>query len=213
MPTPAIKICGISTPATLAAVIAARADFVGLNFHPPSPRYVSSSQAQALGAQAAGRVKRVGLFVDAKDDALAEALALGALDALQLHGGESPARAAELRARFGLPVWKVISVASRADLARAEPYVGAADFILLDAKTPAGSLPGGMGLKFDWALLSGWKAPLPWGLAGGLTADNVAEAIARTGAPLVDAASGVESAPGVKQPQLIAAFCAAVRAG
>ena len=109
-------------------------------------------------------------------------------------------------------MWKVISVASRADLERAETYIGAADFVLLDAKTPAGSLPGGMGLKFDWTLLRGWQAALPWGLAGGLTPDNVAEAIALTGAPLVDTASGVESAPGIKDPGLIAAFCAAVRA-
>ena len=212
MPAPAIKICGISTPETLAAVMAARAGFVGFNFHPASPRFVSSSQAQALGAQAAGRVKRVGLFVDAKDAAISDAVGAGALDALQLHGAESVARAAELRATFGLPVWKVISVASRADLERAETYIGAADFVLLDAKTPAGSLPGGMGLKFDWTLLLGWKATLPWGLAGGLTPDNVAEAIARTGAPLVDTASGVESAPGIKDSGLIAAFCAAVRA-
>ena len=212
MPTPAIKICGISTPATLAAVIAARADFVGLNFHPPSPRYVAPGQALALARQAEGQVKRVGLFVDAKDDALAEAVGTGLLDALQLHGTESPARVAELRTRFGLPVWKVIGVASRADLARAEHYVGAADFVLLDAKTPAGTLPGGMGLKFDWTLLSGWKAPLPWGLAGGLNPDNVADAIAQTQARLVDAASGVESALGVKDPALVAAFCTAVRA-
>jgi len=208
----AIKICGISTPETLAAIIAARADYAGFNFHPPSPRYVSPSQAQVLAGQAAGRVKRVGLFVDAADAALADAVATGALDALQLHGSESPARVAELRARFGLPVWKVISVAARADLARTEAYVGAADFVLLDAKTPAGTLPGGMGLKFDWALLSGWKSPLPWGLAGGLTADNVADAIAQTRAPLVDTASGVESAPGIKDPALIADFCRAVRA-
>lgn len=208
----AIKICGISTPDTLAAVIAARADYAGFNFHPPSPRYVSPSQAQVLAGQAAGRVKRVGLFVDAADAALADAVATGALDALQLHGSESPARVAEVRARFGLPVWKVISVAARTDLPRTEAYVGAADFVLLDAKTPAGTLPGGMGLKFDWALLSGWKAPLPWGLAGGLTSDNVAEAIAQTRAPLVDTASGVETAPGVKDPALITAFCVAVRA-
>ena len=211
MRAPAIKICGISTPETLAAVIAARADFVGFNFHPPSPRFVGADLADGLARQAEGRIKRVGLFVDAKDAAISDAVGAGALDALQLHGAESVARVAELRATFGLPVWKVISVASRADLARAQTYVGAADFILLDAKTPAGSLPGGMGLKFDWALLSGWKAPLPWGLAGGLTANNVAEAIARTGAPLVDTASGVESAPGVKDVGLIAAFCRTVR--
>ena len=212
MTIPAIKICGISTPDTLAAVIAARADYAGFNFHPPSPRYVSRCQAQVLAGQAVGRVKRVGLFVDAADAALADAVVTGALDALQLHGGESPARVAELRARFGLPVWKVISVASRSDLTRVEAYIGAADFILLDAKTPAGALPGGMGLKFDWTLLNGWKAPLPWGLAGGLTPDNVAEAIAQTRAPLIDTASGVERSPGVKEPTLIAAFCDAVRA-
>lgn len=211
MPAPAIKICGISTPETLAAVIAASADYVGFNFYPPSPRFITLDQAQALGAQAAGRLQRVGLFVDAADDAVSQALATGALDVLQLHGAESPARVAELRARCRLPVWKVIPVATRADLERAADYVGAADFVLLDAKPPVGSLPGGMGLKFDWTLLRDWKAPLPWGLAGGLTAVNVAEAIVMTGAPLVDAASGVESAPGVKDVAKIAELCAAVR--
>lgn len=212
MPAPAIKICGISTSDTLAAVIAARADYVGFNFHAPSPRFVSMAQAQELGARAAGRITRVGLFVDAPDQTLAEAVATGALDALQLHGDESPARVAELRKSFGLPVWKVIGVSASADLARAQHYVGAADFVLLDAKTPVGSLPGGMGLKFDWSLLRGWQAPLPWGLAGGLNPANVGEAIAQTGAPLVDAASGVERAKGIKDPDLIAEFCAAVRA-
>ena len=212
MPAPAIKICGISTPETLAAVIAARAEFVGFNFHPASPRSVGPDQARALARQAEGQIKRVGLFVDAKDAVIADAVGAGALDAMQLHGAESPARAAELRATFGLPVWKVISVASRGDLERAENFVGAADFVLLDAKTPAGSLPGGMGLKFDWTLLSGWRTPLPWGLAGGLTPDNVTEAIALTGAPLVDTASGVEIAPGIKDAGLIAAFCQTVRA-
>ena len=211
MPEIAIKICGISTSEALAAVIAARADFVGFNFHPASPRYIEPSAAQLLARQAEGRVQRVGLFVDASDVSISDAVGVGLLDALQLHGGESPARAAELRTRFGLPVWKVISVASLADLERASAYAGAADFLLLDAKTPAGSLPGGMGLKFDWALLGRWKAPLPWGLAGGLTPDNVRDAISQTGAPLVDTASGVESTPGVKDPALIAAFCQAVR--
>ncbi len=212
MPAPAIKICGISTSETLAAVIAARADYVGFNFFAPSPRFVSLSQAQLLGTQANGKVRRVGLFVDASDAVLADAFGSGALDVLQLHGSESPARTAELRGRFGLPVWKVISVSSRADLDQAEHFVGAADLVLLDAKTPAGALPGGMGLKFDWALLSGWKPPLPWGLAGGLNAENVAHALAITRPPLVDAASGVEGSPGIKDPALIAAFCAAVRA-
>ena len=212
MVSPRIKICGIATPEALAATIAARADYVGFNFHPPSPRLVGLDQAKELARQAAGKVQRVGLFVDAPDATIAEVLAAVPLDALQLHGTENPARVAELRARYGLPVWKVISVATSADLDRATAFVGAADFVLLDAKTPAGSLPGGMGLKFDWALLSGWKAPLPWGLAGGLNAGNVAAAAAQTGAPLVDTASGVESAPGVKDSALIAAFCAAARA-
>lgn len=212
MLAPAIKICGISTPATLAAVIDARADYAGFNFYAPSPRYVSAAAARDLSRQAAGRVTRVGLFVDAADVELADAAGGDTLDALQLHGSESPARAADLRARFGLPVWKVISVATRADLARAAAYVGAADLVLLDAKTSTGELPGGMGLTFDWALLANWHAPLAWGLAGGLTAANVGTAIAQTGAPLVDTASGVETSPGVKNADLIARFCRAARA-
>ena len=213
MPAPAIKICGITTAETLAAVIAGRADYVGFNFYARSPRSVSLDQVKSLAAQAAGRVSRVGLFVDDDDAAIGAALGAAQLDVLQLHGSESPARVAQLRAGLGMPVWKVISVATRADLARTADYAGAADFILLDAKTPKGALPGGLGLAFDWALLSGWKAPLPWGLAGGLTAANVGAAIALTGAPLVDTSSGVETAPGVKDPALIAAFCAAARAG
>lgn len=212
MPAPKVKICGVSTPDTLAAVIEARADYVGFNFHPASPRFVTTVEAQALGAQAAGRIGRVGLFVDTGDAALASAVSTGALDILQLHGDESPERAAQLRERFGLPVWKVIPVASAADLGRAQAYLGAADLILFDAKTPAGSLPGGMGLRFDWSLLGGWNGALPWGLAGGLNPANVAEAITATGAPLVDAASGVESAKGIKDAALIAAFCRAIRA-
>ena len=212
MPAPAIKICGINTAETLAAVIAGRADYVGFNFFARSPRYVSLDQVKPLAAQAAGRISRVGLFVDENDAAITAAIAAAQLDVLQLHGGESPARVAQLRAGSGLPVWKVISVATRADLAHAGDYVGAADFILLDAKTPQGDLPGGMGLAFDWALLSGWQASLPWGMAGGLTAANVGGAIALTGAPMVDTSSGVETAPGVKDAALIAAFCAAARA-
>ncbi|HAU6484269.1 TPA: phosphoribosylanthranilate isomerase, partial [Citrobacter freundii] len=117
------------------------------------------------------------------------------LNALQLHGSESPERVAQLRARFGKPVWKALPVASASDVARAAAYAGAADLILFDAKTPKGALPGGMGLAFDWSLLAGYRGALPWGLAGGLNPTNVAEAIARTGAPLVDTSSGVESAP------------------
>lgn len=213
MTGPAIKICGIASPAALDAVIAARADHAGLVFFPPSPRNVTLADAAALGARAAGRIGRVGLFVDADDALLADAVSAASLDAIQLHGKEPPQRAAELRARFGIPVWKALSIASADDVARAAAYVGAVDLVLFDAKTPKGTLPGGMGLSFDWSLLSAWKAPCAWGLAGGLSADNVAEAVRLTGAPLVDASSGVESAPGVKDAGKIAAFCAAVRAG
>ncbi len=206
----AIKICGIRTPEALDAAIAARADHVGFNFHVPSPRFVTPREAGVLGARAAGRIGRVGLFVDAPDAPIAEAVAAG-LDALQLHGGETPERAAQLRAQFGLPVWKVISVAAAGDVERAAAYLDAADLILFDAKTPKGTLPGGMGLTFDWGLLSGWKDRAPWGLAGGLTPANVAEAVLRTGTPLIDTASGVETAPGIKDAALIAAFCLAAR--
>ena len=212
MSVPAIKICGISTAEALTAVIAGRAEYAGFNFCPRSPRHVSLDQVKALAAQADGRIRRVGLFVDEGDAAINAAVDAAQLDVLQLHGNESPARVAQLRAGLAIAVWKVISVVSRADLMRAAEYVGAADFILLDAKTPAGTLPGGMGLSFDWALLRGWRAPLPWGLAGGLTAANIGAAIAQTGAPLVDTASGVETAPGMKDPALITQFCAAVRA-
>jgi len=211
MPAPAIKICGVHTAEALDAVLAARADFVGFNFYPSSPRFLALSDAPLLVRQAEGRVRKVGVFVDASDAAIGEAVAAAQLDAIQLHGSESPERAGQLGAQFGLPVWKVIAVTTRDDLAKAEAYSGAAAFILLDAKTPKGSLPGGMGLTFDWALLDGWRAPLPWGLAGGLTPANVAEAASQTGAPLVDAASGIESAPGLKDPALIAAFCKAAR--
>lgn len=211
MPSPEIKICGIRDAAALDAVIDAHADYIGLNFFARSPRYVSPREAGELAARAEGRIGRVGLFVDAPDAEIAEALHAARLDALQLHGQESPERAAQLRKQFGLPVWKVVSVASAADIARADAYTGAADFILFDAKTPRGTLPGGMGLAFDWTLLSGWKGALPWGLAGGLTPENVAEAARIAGAPLVDAASGVESAPGVKDTGRIAAFVRAAR--
>lgn len=207
-----VKICGVTTPAALDAAIAARADYVGLNFYPPSPRHLPVREAGALAASADGRILSVGVFVDPDDSLLAEAVTAARLGAIQLHGEEGPARAAEVKARFGLPVWKVLPVSSAADVARAASYAGAADFILFDAKTPKGSaIPGGMGLRFDWRLLAAYDGHLPWGLAGGLTPDNVAEAVRATGAPLVDTSSGVESAPGVKDVDRIAAFCKAVR--
>lgn len=211
MPAPRIKLCGLTDGTALDAAIAARADYAGFNFYPPSPRFLAPALAAELGARAAGRIGRVGVFVDAADAAIADAVAAAKLDAIQLHGSETPQRAAEIRNRFGLPVWRVIGVAKGEDVAKAAAYAGAADFILFDAKTPKGTLPGGMGLAFDWKLLAGLKIALPWGLAGGLNPLNVAEAVRLTGAPLVDAASGIESAPGVKDPALIAAFCGAVR--
>ncbi|MBA3054603.1 MAG: phosphoribosylanthranilate isomerase [Sphingomonadales bacterium] len=211
MPAPAIKICGISTPVALDAVIRARADYVGFVFYPPSPRHLAPRDAALLAERAAGRIARVGLFVDADDALIGEAVSAGQLDAVQLHGTESAERAAQVQARFGLPVWKAIAVAGAADVERAADYVGAVDLVLFDAKTPLGALPGGMGLAFDWSLLAGWKNRAPWGLAGGLNPGNVAEAVRLTGAPLVDTSSGVESAPGVKDLEKIAAFCAAAR--
>lgn len=207
-----IKICGISTPVTLDAVLAARAEYVGFNFFPPSPRHVSLQQVTQLASRAGDRISKVGVFVDADDSSIASAVEAGKIDAIQLHGEETPQRAAQLRSRFGKAVWKVIPVSSAADIARGATYRGAADFILYDAKTPKdAALPGGMGLRFDWSLLKQERSGLPWGLAGGLSASNVADAIAQTGTPMVDTSSGVENAPGEKDAGKIAAFCAAVR--
>ncbi|MGE3691651.1 MAG: phosphoribosylanthranilate isomerase [Novosphingobium sp.] len=207
-----IKICGLSTPETLDAAIRARADYAGFNFFPPSPRYLGPAAARDLAARAEGRIGRVGVFVDADDAAIGEAVAAARLDVLQLHGNETAERAAQVRARFGLPVWKVVSVAAANDVGKAMAYTGAADFILFDAKTPKGAaLPGGLGLAFDWSLVAGWKGALPWGLAGGLNPANVGEAIRIASAPMVDTSSGVESAPGIKDADRIAAFCTAVR--
>jgi phosphoribosylanthranilate isomerase len=207
----AIKICGITTAEALETAIKARADHVGFNFFAPSPRYLAPRDAGLLGERAEGRIGRVGVFVDAADNVLADMVTAARLDAIQLHGQESPERAAQIQARFGLPVWKALSVAGAADIARADDYAGAIDLVLFDAKTPKGTLPGGMGLAFDWSLVANWKGPIAWGLAGGLTPENVAEAVRLTGAPLIDTASGVESAPGVKDLEKIAAFCRAAR--
>lgn len=211
MPAPAIKICGINSAEALDAAIAARTDYVGFVFFPPSPRNLSLAEAKALTARNSGRAKQVGLFVNADDAEIADAVNAAALDVLQLHGSETPERAAQLRARFGLPVWKAISVAGPGDIAQADRYNGAVDLVLFDAKTPKGTLPGGMGLAFDWELLRAYKGALPWGLAGGLGPANVAQAVRLTGATLVDVSSGVETAPGVKDADKIAAFCREAR--
>lgn len=208
----AIKICGISTPDTLDAAIGGGASHVGFNFFPPSPRHVPLDLAHALAARAKGRVQRVGVFVDPDDATLAAAIGAGALDALQLNK-VSAERRADVKGRFGLPVWAVMAVRTPGDLAcRHHIDRSSADFVLYDAATPAdAALPGGMGLRIDWQMMQGLSHPWPWGLAGGLDAGNVAQAIRITGAPLVDVASGVESAPGIKDVDKIAAFCRAVR--
>lgn len=211
-PLTAIKICGVHTRDALETTIGARASHVGFNFFPLSPRFLAFAAAPALAAQAEGHLLKVGVFVDADDAFLANAVAAARLDAIQLHGKEPPERAAALRARFGKPVWKVVSVAGPADIAKADAYRGAADFILFDAKTPKDAvLPGGLGLAFDWSLLAAYRGSLPWGLAGGLSPDNVAEAVRGTGTQMVDVSSGVESAPGVKDDERIRAFCLQAR--
>ncbi|MBY0334764.1 MAG: phosphoribosylanthranilate isomerase [Acetobacteraceae bacterium] len=210
-----VKICGLNDAEGLDAAVAAGADMVGLVFYSPSPRAVTPAAAAALSARHAGTGPlRVGLFVDATDEAIAAVLAALPLDILQLHGEEDPARCAAIRARFGLPVMKALGIATREDLARLEAYAPAVDRFLLDARPPPGaSLPGGNAAAFDWHILAGQAVPRPWLLAGGLTPGNVAEAIRVSGAPGVDVSSGVERARGVKHPALIAGFVAAARGG
>jgi phosphoribosylanthranilate isomerase len=202
-----VKICGIRTPDEMQAVAAAGAAYVGLNFFTKSPRFVTLEAARAVALAAPDGLCKVALTVDADDTALDAIVAAVPLDMLQLHGHESPDRVAEVKLRYGLPVMKVIGVAGEADLAMLQDYSLVADQILIDAKAPKDAvLPGGNGLTFDWRLLVGRKWLRPWMLAGGLTPENVADAIRLTGARQVDVASGVESAPGVKDPARIKAF-------
>lgn len=207
-----VKVCGLSEPRTLAATIAAGADLAGFVFFPKSPRHIDLAAARALGEQAAGRIGKVALTVDADDAALDAVIAALRPDMLQLHGHESPARVAALKARYALPVIKAIGVATAADVAAADAYAGVADILLFDAKpAPDAAVPGGAGVSFDWNLLRNIDAA-NWMLSGGLDPANVAAALAQTGAPGVDVSSGVERARGVKDAEKIAAFVAAVRA-
>ncbi|WP_448664482.1 phosphoribosylanthranilate isomerase [Sphingomonas sp. CJ20] len=204
------KICGLSTPETLDAAVANGASHVGFVFFAPSPRNLDLGQAAGLAQRVPAHVQRIGVFVDPDDALLDAAIAAGRLDAVQLHK-VTPARAAAIRAR--VPVWAAIAVKTRADLGAAAAFNGAADRILYDAKTPEGAaLPGGMGLRFDWTLLQGHAHAMPWALSGGLDPANVTEAVRVTGAPLVDVSSGVETAPGTKAVDKIAAFLKAVAA-
>ena len=205
-----VKICGLRTTADVAACAAAGAAYIGLNFFPPSPRFLTLDQGRALSLAAPDGLAKVALVVDAEDETLDAIVDAMPLDMLQLHGKESPDRVAELRARYGLPVMKVLGVAGEGDLAALMDYSLVADQLLIDAKAPNDAiLPGGNGLSFDWRLVAQRRWLRPWMLAGGLTAQNVAEAVRLTNVRQVDVASGVESAPGIKDPAKIAAFIAA----
>ncbi len=207
------KICGISTDKALGAAIAGGASHVGFVFFAKSPRNVTVEQAAELVRQVPGHVGRVGLFVDPDPAFVAHAMALLPLDVIQLHGNETPALAARLRAAHGVDIWKAIPVRTRADLDAGRAFHGAATRLLYDAKPPKGAeLPGGNGLRFDWKLLDGHVHPLPWVLSGGLDASNVGEAARITGAQIVDISSGVESAPGTKSVDKITRFLQAVAA-
>lgn len=207
-----VKICGLRTEADVAAVAAAGAAYAGFVFFAKSPRNVTVALAARLALAAPVGLAKVALVVDA-DDATLDAIVEGVpLDMLQLHGHESPDRVAEVRARYGLPVMKAVGVADEGDLAAVFDYSTVADQILVDAKPPRGAeLPGGNGLSFDWRLVAQRRWLRPWMLAGGLTPENVAEAVRLTNARQVDVSSGVESAPGVKDAARIAAFVQATR--
>ncbi len=204
-----VKICGITSPAALAAAVEGDADYIGLNFYPPSPRYLRPDKARALARNAPARMVKVGLFVDAEDATIGALLEVVPLDLLQLHGAESPERVKGIRDRFGLPVMKAVGISGMADLAAAEAYGPVVDRLLFDAKPPKdmkGALPGGNALAFDWKLLAGRSWPVPWMLSGGLDAENLAEAVRISGTAALDVSSGVEDRPGVKSPAKIRSF-------
>lgn len=209
-----VKICGLKTPETLDVALDAGADMVGFVFFPPSPRHIATmAQTRELGSRVNGRAKKVALTVDAGDLLLEDIVAALAPDMLQLHGHETPARVAEVKARFNLPVMKALPVETAADIAAVKDYEKAADRILFDARAPKDATrPGGLGTPFDWNLLKGVKIALPYMLSGGLTPDNVAEALRITGASAVDVSSGVERAPGEKDAEKIRAFIRNARA-
>ncbi|KKC26145.1 phosphoribosylanthranilate isomerase [Sphingomonas sp. SRS2] len=201
------KICGLSTPEAVGAAVRHGASHVGFVFFPKSPRNVDAAQAAALTAMTPPHVGKVGVFVDPDDALIDAAVRVGGVDTLQLHGKEAPERLAAIRARHpGVALWKAIPVRTRADLTAAKAHGGIADLILYDAKTPEGTLPGGMGLRFDWTLLDGFRHPQRWALSGGIDIGNVADAAGRTGARLIDISSGVETSPGIKAVDKIAAF-------
>ncbi len=208
-----IKICGLKTPESLEVALESGADMVGFVFFGPSPRNVSPLAAQALETQVRGRALKVALTVNATDDLLHDIVDSLKPDMLQLHGTETIERVAVVRSRFGLPVMKALPIATRADLSPIRLYAKVADRLIFDARAPQDATrPGGLGKPFDWTLLQGINPGVPFMLSGGLDASNVAEAIAITGAPGVDVSSGVERAPGEKDPEKIRTFIRTARA-
>ena len=208
------KICGLSRTEDVAAAAKGGAAYMGFVFFQKSPRAVTPAVAGALAAEVPPGICKVGLFVNMDDADLDAVLAAVPLDMLQLHGSETPERVAQIKARTGLPVMKALAIAEAGDLAAARAYEKVADWLLFDAKPPkslANALPGGNGLVFDWTLLTGFESACPWMLSGGLDADNVAEAVRISGARAVDVSSGVESEPGLKDPDRIRAFAASAR--
>jgi phosphoribosylanthranilate isomerase len=202
-----VKICGINDAASFDAAVAAGADWVGFVFFPPSPRAITPAQAASLSSRAMAGPGRVGLFVDPTDADVAAVFTQLKLDALQVYA--TPKRTDALRRRFGVPVWQAVGVSDASHLPH---HAGEADRLVIEAKPPAeATRPGGNARRFDWSVLRGWRAPVPWTLAGGLCPANVGAAIAATGAKAVDVSSGVERAPGVKDPALIRAFVEATR--
>lgn len=204
-----IKICGLSTPEAVDAAVAARATHVGLVHYEPSPRHVTLEQAVALRARVPSDIKVVLLLVNQEPLPTVRAIEAVRPDVVQFHGSEKAEWLALIKQNSPLEIWKAVGVGSAEVLGKVQRFKGAVDKLLYDA--PAKALPGGNGLALDWSLLASFRHEIPWGLAGGLTPDNVAEAIRVTGAPLVDTSSGVESAPGVKDVDKIAAFCQAAR--
>jgi len=207
-----VKICGLTEGADIAATIHAGASYIGFNFFPKSPRCLALQDAAFMAASVPVGICKVALAVDADNTFWDHLIDAVPLDMLQLHGSESPERVAEVQDRYRLPVMKAVGVADESDLPTLAEYLRVADQVLVDAKPPVGAdLPGGNGLAFDWRLIAGRRWPVPWMLAGGLTADNVGAAIRLTGARQVDVSSGVESAPGVKDAEKIRAFCLAAK--
>jgi phosphoribosylanthranilate isomerase len=208
----AVKICGLTSAAAVDAAVGAGALYGGLVFHPNSPRFVAPDQARMLADRMRGRLKSVALIADLDDAGIGEIVRIAQPDFLQLHGQESVKRTGEIRSRFCLPVIKALAVAEPSDFDTVAPYEANADMLLFDARPPKGAQRGGgHGTAFDWKILSGRAFSKPWFLAGGLTPDNVARAVALSGAQMVDVSSGVESAPGVKDAARIAAFVDATR--